>query len=144
MEIVIISVYTFSLCIPFGYWRASTRRFSLAWIASIHLPVLLIIPVRRWWLHVSPWWLFLLVPLFFLGQRAGAALQRHWASRSRGYPVSHRDEHRRESTCPRTFMDRGKEIQDNSKRTSWQARQSGAATLDVASKERTEERPGKT
>ena len=32
--------------IPFGYWRANTRRFSVQWFLSIHLPIPFIILLR--------------------------------------------------------------------------------------------------
>lgn len=82
MNVFAASVYTIILCLPFGYWRTATRRFSLPWFLAIHLPVLLIIPVRRYWLHLSLWWLFLLVPLFFLGQKIGAMIRERWQRES--------------------------------------------------------------
>lgn len=80
----IISIYTFFLCIPFGYWRTTTHRFSVAWFVAVHLPVLFIVPVRTWCFHLSPWWLFLLIPLFLVGHRAGATLRARWVRRA--YP----------------------------------------------------------
>ena len=32
--------------LPFGYWRAGSRKFSVSWIIAIHLPVLLSIGLR--------------------------------------------------------------------------------------------------
>ncbi|MEI6218426.1 MAG: hypothetical protein WCP86_05965 [bacterium] len=32
--------------LPFGYWRASCRKFSVSWFASVHLPVILAIALR--------------------------------------------------------------------------------------------------
>ena len=32
--------------LPFGYWRASCRKFSFAWFAAIHVPILLAIALR--------------------------------------------------------------------------------------------------
>lgn len=79
--VAVICVYTFVLCIPFGYWRTTTNRFSVPWFAAVHLPVLLIVPLRTWWFHLSPWSLFLLVPLFFVGHSAGATVRTRWARR---------------------------------------------------------------
>ncbi len=82
LGVVIVATYTFFLCIPFGYWRATTNRYSLQWLAAIHLPVLFIIPLRTWCFHLSPWWLLLLVPLFFVGHRAGATVRARWVRRA--------------------------------------------------------------
>jgi hypothetical protein len=35
------------LNIPFGSWRNLTRKFSIAWFISIHLPIPVIIIMRR-------------------------------------------------------------------------------------------------
>jgi hypothetical protein len=32
--------------LPFGYWRAGTRRFSLAWFLAVHAPVPLAVALR--------------------------------------------------------------------------------------------------
>lgn len=32
--------------LPFGYWRAGSRKFSLSWFASVHVPVILAIGLR--------------------------------------------------------------------------------------------------
>lgn len=34
------------ISIPFGYWRDSTRRFSVAWFLAVHGPVPLVIGLR--------------------------------------------------------------------------------------------------
>jgi hypothetical protein len=78
MNIVILALYTFLVVVPFGYWRAASVKFSMAWLAAIHVPVFLIVPVRRWILEVSPVWLFVMIPVFFLGQRFGATIRERW------------------------------------------------------------------
>jgi hypothetical protein len=37
---------TFLLNLPFGYWRASLKKFSPAWFVAIHAPVPLVIGLR--------------------------------------------------------------------------------------------------
>lgn len=32
--------------LPFGYWRASSRKLSVAWFLAIHIPVILTIALR--------------------------------------------------------------------------------------------------
>lgn len=64
--------------IPFGFWRAGVRKFSLAWFLAVHLPVPIAIGLRfasglgfRW--ATLP----LFVAAFFGGQFFGARLRRH-------------------------------------------------------------------
>ncbi len=34
--------------LPFGFWRAFTRKFSWQWILAIHVPVIIAISLRLW------------------------------------------------------------------------------------------------
>lgn len=55
--------------IPFGYWRGNTRKFSLAWFASIHIPVVISIFSRQMAgieFHMVN--IFLFVGVFMAGQ----------------------------------------------------------------------------
>lgn len=38
------SVLIFNL--PFGYWRANVKKFSLQWVLAVHLPVPFVIALR--------------------------------------------------------------------------------------------------
>jgi hypothetical protein len=65
----------FVLNLPFGYWRASVRKFSVPWILAIHLPVPLVIALRiisglGWRLMTFP----LVVGAFFAGQTVGGKI----------------------------------------------------------------------
>jgi hypothetical protein len=64
---------TFAVNLPFGYWRATLRKFSPAWFVAIHAPVPVVIGLRfalglpfRW--IVLP----LFVAAYFGGQFAGS------------------------------------------------------------------------
>lgn len=64
---------TFVVNLPFGYWRASMRKFSPAWFVAIHAPVPLVIGLRfalglpfRW--SAVP----LFVAAYFAGQFVGS------------------------------------------------------------------------
>jgi len=62
--------------LPFGFWRAGVRRFSLPWFLAVHLPVPLAIAMRiaagvGWQLRTFP----LFVAAFFGGQLLGARLR---------------------------------------------------------------------
>ena len=70
------------LNLPFGFWRAGTRKFSLPWFLAIHVPVPLIVGVRLvsglgWQLSTFP----VLVGAFFTGQFLGGLLRRWWLRR---------------------------------------------------------------
>ncbi len=62
----------FFINIPFGYWRANLKRFSLQWFLSIHIPIPFIILVR---IYTGIGFEFITYPImiiaFFLGQLAG-------------------------------------------------------------------------
>lgn len=46
MTLFISAILVLILNLPFGYWRANTRKFSLQWILSIHIPVPFVILIR--------------------------------------------------------------------------------------------------
>ena len=65
------------LNLPFGYWRAGTRKFSLPWILAVHLPVPLVIVLRSisgmgFRLATFP----VMIGAYFAGQYLGARLRR--------------------------------------------------------------------
>jgi hypothetical protein len=66
-----------ALNLPFGFWRAGTRRFSPRWIVAVHAPVPLVVAVRLlsglgWQLITFP----VLIAAFFTGQFVGGRLRR--------------------------------------------------------------------
>ncbi len=72
----IIAGLIFVINMPFGFWRAGVRRFSVAWFAAIHMPVILAIGIRV--LAGMPLLtsaLPLFMAAFFLGQFAGGILR---------------------------------------------------------------------
>jgi len=73
----ILIAIIFVLNLPFGIWRARTKRFSRGWFLSIHLPVIVAIALRL----ISGIGFHLVVLLqsvvaFFLGQLGGGWLYR--------------------------------------------------------------------
>ncbi len=46
MILFLAVLFDIILNIPFGYWRANTKRFSIRWFLSIHLPIPFIILIR--------------------------------------------------------------------------------------------------
>jgi hypothetical protein len=73
--IATVSAFTFVVNVPFGYWRAGTRKFSAAWFLAIHLPVPLIVAARLI-LHPPNAYIPLFVLCFFLGQLAGGLVRK--------------------------------------------------------------------
>jgi len=82
MKLVLISAVVLLLNLPFGYWRAGARRFSLRWFLAIHVPVPLVIGVRLmsgigWQMVTFP----ILIGAFFVGQFLGGLFKQIAANR---------------------------------------------------------------
>jgi len=74
----IISIIVLIINIPFGYWRANVKRFSLQWYLSIHIPVPIIIVFRIFFEIGFTWYTYLfLVTAFFLGQKLGSIIYKY-------------------------------------------------------------------
>ncbi len=75
LSIILAMAIIFLINIPFGYWRANVRKFSLGWFVAIHGPVPLVVFLRN---HLEfPWEGIVLICLlgaFFLGQFCGKKL----------------------------------------------------------------------
>jgi hypothetical protein len=76
-KLLFAGLVVFIINIPFGYWRANVRRYSLQWFLAIHIPVPFIISLRfvthlgfAWFTYV------VLVTAFFLGQQTGSLIIR--------------------------------------------------------------------
>jgi hypothetical protein len=75
MNILLLTVFTFIINIPFGYWRANVKKYSLQFFLAIHFPVALIILFRLLsGTGFKPTTLFFTVPAFFLGQFLGSKI----------------------------------------------------------------------
>jgi hypothetical protein len=71
-----VALLVFVINLPFGYWRASVRRFSLRWFLALCLPVPLVIALRIYSGHDFKLITFpVLVGAFFLGQFVGGKLR---------------------------------------------------------------------
>jgi len=78
-----VAVAVFLVNLPFGFWRAGVRRFTLPWFVAIHAPVPLAVGLRvlagvGW----QPSSLPAMVGAFLLGQFLGGRLRRY-GNRSR-------------------------------------------------------------
>lgn len=73
IELIFVSFLILVFNIPFGYWRANVKRFSLQWYLAIHIPVPFIILLRVITDVGFGWQTYIyLVIAFFIGQRLGA------------------------------------------------------------------------
>ena len=75
MKLLSVAFMVVLLNLPFGYWRANVRKFSLAWFLSVHAPVPFVIALRivsglGWQLATFP----IMVSAYFIGQFAGSKL----------------------------------------------------------------------
>jgi len=72
INLLVVSLVVLALNVPFGYWRANVKRFSLQWYLAIHVPVLFIIGLRLAFHLGFAWYTYVaLVSAFFLGQQFG-------------------------------------------------------------------------
>jgi hypothetical protein len=65
--------------LPFGFWRAGVRKFTVSWFLAVHAPVPVVVGLRvlsglGWQLVSFP----VLVSAFFTGQFLGGKLRQWW------------------------------------------------------------------
>jgi len=71
-----VALLVFLLNLPFGYWRASTKKFSRLWMLAVHLPVPLVVALRIYsGLGWRPLSFPVLVGAYFLGQFVGGRVR---------------------------------------------------------------------
>ncbi|MCL5030053.1 MAG: hypothetical protein M1480_13650 [Bacteroidetes bacterium] len=79
MRIFEVAVIVFLFNVPFGYWRANVKKFSLQWVLAIHIPVPVVVALR---FLSGIGFAFITYPIlvgsFFLGQFAGAKIHNWW------------------------------------------------------------------
>lgn len=80
VRIVVVVAVVFLLTLPFGFYRAYTRKFSLRWFLAIHVPVILVF-LARYEAHLSYAFIPLTCASFTAAQYAGGRLGRWWINR---------------------------------------------------------------
>jgi len=75
-----VLAFVFFITLPFGFYRAHTKKLSLRWFLAIHVPVPLVF-LARWETHLS--WKF--IPFtcltFAVAQLLGSRAGRWWIRR---------------------------------------------------------------
>jgi len=72
-----VAIAVLLLNLPFGFWRAGVRKFSLAWFVAVHAPVPLIVALRLLSGLGFRWTTFpVMVTGYFAGQFLGGRLRR--------------------------------------------------------------------
>ncbi len=71
-NLIIVTILTFILNLPFGYLRSKVKKLSFKWFLYIHLPIPFIV-LMRYSFHLGfKWWTYpFLVAAFFSGQLIG-------------------------------------------------------------------------
>ena len=77
LVLMAVAVGVLVLNIPFGYWRAGVRKFSLQWILAVHLPIPFVVTLRvfsglGWSLASFPF----VIAAYLTGQYLGGVLWR--------------------------------------------------------------------
>ncbi len=75
LKLLSIAILVFLLNLPFGYWRANVRKFSLFWFLSVHAPVPFVIALRLLsglGFHLAT--LPIMIAAYFGGQFAGSKI----------------------------------------------------------------------
>ena len=73
MNLAIVSFAVAFVNMPFGYWRASVRKFSLQWFLAVHIPVPVIIVLRIFGgIGFAFYTYIFMISAFFIGQQIGA------------------------------------------------------------------------
>ena len=77
LKLLITGLVVLVLNIPFGYWRANVKKFSLQWFLAVHIPVPFVVALR-FEEHLGFAWTsyLVLVTAFFLGQQAGSLVRK--------------------------------------------------------------------
>ncbi len=72
ITLALVSIAVIILNLPFGYWRAHVKKFSLQWVLAVHIPVPIVVILR---VYSGIGFEFITYPVivaaFFLGQYLG-------------------------------------------------------------------------
>ena len=87
MRIVVLLAAVVLVTLPFGFYRAYTRKFSVRWFLAIHIPVVLDFLIRIQ-LHLSYTVIPFTIVVFAVAQIVGSRVGRWWIKRRLVTPVT--------------------------------------------------------
>jgi hypothetical protein len=77
MKLPALILITLFVNLPFGAYRATTKKFSLSWFLSIHIPIPFI-----YWLRITSGYGIKIIPVMVLitifGQLGGGKIKEKW------------------------------------------------------------------
>ncbi len=79
-RVAIVLVIVLAVTLPFGFYRAYTRKFSVRWFVAIHVPVVFII-LARVLAHVPIYYIPATTAVFAIAQFGGSRLGGWWIKR---------------------------------------------------------------
>jgi len=91
VRVIVVLAVVMLVTLPFGFYRAYTRKFSLRWFVAIHVPVILVF-LARFESHLSYAFIPLTSLAFVTAQILGARAGRWWIKRRPIAPVTDRQE----------------------------------------------------
>jgi hypothetical protein len=80
LRIALVLIAVLVVTLPFGFYRAYTRRLSLRWFLAIHVPVVLVFLIR-FESHLSYWFIPFTFLAFTAAQLLGGMAGRWWIAR---------------------------------------------------------------
>jgi hypothetical protein len=87
MRVATVVIVVILLTLPFGFYRAYTRKFSLRWFLAIHVPVVLVF-LARYEAHLSYAFIPVTCAAFAAAQYCGGKIGSWWIRRRPIAPVT--------------------------------------------------------
>jgi hypothetical protein len=80
VRIAVVLAIVFVVTLPFGFYRAYTRKLSVRWFLAIHVPVVLVF-LARYEAHLSYVFIPFTIATFAVAQYLGGRAGRWWIRR---------------------------------------------------------------
>ena len=82
LKVAVVLVIVLVVTLPFGFYRAYTRKLSVRWFAAIHVPVVFVF-LARFLAHVPYYYIPATCTAFAIAQFGGARIGSWWIKRRR-------------------------------------------------------------
>ena len=80
LRVAVVLVIVLVVTLPFGFYRAYTRKMSVRWFAAIHVPVVFV-AMARLLAHLPIYYIAATATAFAIAQFGGARIGRWWIRR---------------------------------------------------------------